>query len=137
MKWRALFSISILAVTGVLAETSAAFARAPASVSIKPTGKIVGSGEAAIVRLRSSCEPPFEVLEANLSLNQGSFISGFTGTSGFPCDGKVHKERVTIAADEGTSFQEGEAFASAFLLVINPATDETQQDQATRTIRLR
>jgi hypothetical protein len=137
MKPRVLFSVSILAVAGVFAQTNTALAQQPASVLIKPTGKLVGSGEAAVVRLRSSCEPPFEVLEANLSLSQGPFISGFAGTTGFPCDGKVHKERVTVPADEGTTFHAGAAFASAFLLVIDPATDETEQDQATRTIRLR
>ena len=137
MKRRMLFTVSILAAAGVLAQTSVAVAQETATVFIKPTGELLGSGEAAVVRLRGSCEPPFEVLEANLSLSQGPFISGFTGTSGFPCDGKLHKDLVTVPADEGTSFREGEAFASAFLLLIDPATDETEEAQATRTIRLR
>jgi hypothetical protein len=108
-----------------------------ASVSIKPQGKLVGSGEAAVVRLRGSCEPPYETLEANLSLSQGDFISGFTGFAGFPCDGRTHGARVTVPADEGTSFHKGRAFASAFVLLEHPRTQETQQAQATRTIKLR
>jgi hypothetical protein len=132
-----LSGITILAVGGVLTGTGTAFAQEAASLSIKPTGKLVGSGEAAIVRLRGSCEPPFQVLEANQSLSQGSFISGFIGTSGFACDGRTHKALVTVPADEGTSFHRGDAFASAFLLLEHPMTGDTAQAQATRTIRLR
>jgi hypothetical protein len=132
-----LLCVSILAVGGLLTQTGTASEQQVASVSIKPTGTLVGSGEAALVRLRGSCQRPYEVLEANLSLSQGSFISGFTGFSGFPCDGKLHKELVTVPADEGTSFQRGAAFASAFVLLEHPITQETQQAQATRTIRLR
>jgi hypothetical protein len=132
---RTLLLTAILAVGSVLALAGTASAQQVASVSIKPTGKVVGSGEAAVVRLQVVCEPPYEPLEANLSLSQSS-ASGFTGFGGFSCDGKVHKLRVTVPADEGTSFQDGEAFASAFVLVIHPVTQETQQGQASRTITL-
>jgi hypothetical protein len=131
-----LLCVSTLAVGGLLGLTGSASAQQVVSVSVGPNGKVVASGQAAVVRVAASCEAPFEVLEANLSLSQGA-ASGFTGFGGFSCDGKTHKLRVTVPADEGTSFAKGTASASAFLLVINPSTQQTQQAQATATITLR
>jgi hypothetical protein len=131
-----LLFVSLLAVGGVLALPGSAAAQQAVSVSIESNGKVVGSGEAAAVRLTVSCEAPFEVLEANLSLSQGA-ASGFTGFGGFGCDGKNHKLRVTVPANEGTAFAKGPASASAFVLVINPNTQETQQGQASQTVTLR
>jgi hypothetical protein len=131
-----LLFVSSLAVGGALTLPASAAAQQAVSVSIEPNGKVVGSGQAAAVRVAVSCEPPFEVLEANLSLSQGA-ASGFTGFGGFGCDGKTHKIRVTVPANEGTSFAKGEASASAFVLVINPNTQETQQGQVTQTVTLR
>jgi hypothetical protein len=131
-----LLLVSLLAVGGVLALPASAAAQQAASVSIEPNGKVVGSGEAATVRVAVSCETPFEVLEANLSLSQDA-ASGFTGFGGFGCNGKTAKLKVNVPAAEGTSFAKGEASASAFVLVINPNTQETQQAQATATVTLR
>jgi hypothetical protein len=119
----------------VLALAAAAIAQAAVSVSIERNATLVGAGEAVQVRVNVTCDPGFEVLEANISVSQRG-TTGFGGIPGVVCDGTTHTLTATVSAQEG-SYRRGTASASAFVLVIDPNTQDTQSGQATAKIKLR
>jgi hypothetical protein len=124
-------TLGLIAVL-VVGVTSAAAATA---VSIEPKAKVVEGGAAVVVRLVVTCDPGLETLEANLSVSQDE-ASGFTGFGGFSCTGRPERLRVRVPAQDGT-FDRGEAFASVFILRIDPNTQQTEQGQDSRTVRVR
>lgn len=119
----------------VLALALAAIAQAAVSVSIERNATLVGAGEAVQVRVNVTCDPGFEVLEANISVSQRN-TTGFGGIPGVVCDGTTHTLTATVNAQDG-SYRRGKASASAFVLVIDPNTQNTQSGQATARIKLR
>jgi hypothetical protein len=110
-------------------------AGAATSVTIEPTAKRVAGGAAVIVRLTVTCDPGRDVLEAHVSVSQDE-ASGMAGIPGIVCDGSPHRHRVRVGTFEG-SYDRGEAFASAFILRIDPVTQETEQGQDSRTVTVR
>jgi hypothetical protein len=85
----------------------------------------------------ASCDPPDQVLEAQLSVSQDNQV--LSGQAGIPvrCDGKSCKYRVTVGPFEG-ALHAGDAFASAFVLTCaNPTCRTAEQRQGTRTITVR
>jgi hypothetical protein len=121
--------LGLVGSPGALAQTDAV------EVSVKPSAELVGGGEAVTVEVRVRCDPGLEVLEANLSVSQGD-ASGFTGFGGITCNGRRQTRFVTVSTF-GALFAKGQAFASAFVLVIDPDTQETQQGQDSRSLRIR
>jgi hypothetical protein len=125
---------SVAAMLLVLAPT-ASTAPPAVEVELQGTGTLVSGGAAVDVPVTVRCHPRFTVLEANLSVSQGS-ASGFTGVSLPRCDTRPHDVVVRVTSF-GDPFQPGGAFASAFVLVISHGqTDETGQDQDSETIQL-
>jgi hypothetical protein len=111
-------------------------AQTAATVTVQPEGVIVGGGDEALVFVIVECtlDPGDELLEGHVTLGQ-EFASGF-GSLNPTCDGKPHRNLVRVRTFDAT-FQNGEAFASAFLLFLDPVTGETVQAQDSRTITLR
>jgi hypothetical protein len=110
-------------------------AGAATSVTIHPKAKRVEGGAAVVVRLTVTCDPGLETLEAHVSVSQDEAF-GMAGIPGPNCDGRPHSHRVRVGNFGGT-YDKGEAFASAFILRIDPATSQTEQGQDSRTVRVR
>lgn len=128
--------VALAAVASLLA-IGAATAQAAVSVSIDPSGKRVKGGRALNVPVTVTCDPGLETLEGHLTVSQDDQTITGTGSLGvLQCDGMPHAVLVRVHAQEGR-YHRGEAFASAFALLIDPGTGETQPGQATRTITVR
>jgi hypothetical protein len=129
-------SLVVLAAVFVLLVAGSAQAQTAATVTVQPEGIIVGGGDAALVFVVVECtlDPGDELLEGFVTLSQ-EFASGMGGLNP-TCDGKPHRNVVRVHAFDAT-FQRGEAFASAFLLFLDPDTGETVQAQDSRAITLR
>jgi hypothetical protein len=80
-----------------------------------------------------ACEPGWQVLEANVSAIQGATTSTLAGIGGVVCDGKPHVHTVRVNALDG-QFSRGKASVSAFVLLLDPATQTTVQGQDARTV---
>jgi hypothetical protein len=129
--------LAVLALALVASLLMAASAQAAVTVSIGPDAKRIKGGRAVNAVVTVTCDPGFEVLEAHLTVSQDNqTITGTGGLGAVQCDGTPHTHHVVVNAQEGR-YHRGEAFASAFVLVIDPNTNETQQGQATATINVR
>lgn len=97
---------------------------------VDPDGFVLG-------RVKVACPAGMEVLEALVTVSQDDqaiFGEGFIAAG--ECDGRRH--RTTFGAQSyDAPFHAGEAYVSAYLLVVDPATDETLSAGDTRIIRLR
>jgi hypothetical protein len=131
-----LTAVSSLALIVALLIVGSANAQTAATISIEPDGVIVGGGAGALVFLVVECtlDPGDELLEGFVSLSQQSAAG--MGALNPRCDGKARRTTVRVAASGG-SFQPGGAFASAFLLFLDPETGTTFQAQSSRAITLR
>jgi hypothetical protein len=135
MKRRSRLLTAALAISAVFALNPSG-ANAAVSVSIAPDAKLVDAGT-VVARVTVACDRGDQVLEAHLTVSQDDQrISGTAGIGGVRCDGKQHRFRVRVTPQEG-SFHTGDAFASAFVLVLDPATGMTEQGQATATIAIK
>lgn len=109
-------------------------AGAATSVTIDPKAKRVEGGAAVVVRLTVTCDPGLETLEAFVTVSQDEAF----GMAGIPtnCDGLPHRHRVRVGNFGGT-YDKGEAQVSAFILRIDPATQQTETGQDSRAVRVR
>ena len=122
---------AVTVIAGV-ALTLAAAAQAAVSVKLGPTGKL--DRGAVVVRVQVACSADKEVLEANVSVSQDDgAVSEMGAIAGIVCDGKRRWYEATVTPFDG-AFHRGRAFASAFVLLIDPDTEETEQDQDARRI---
>lgn len=121
--------LALLGAAGVKAQTTA-------TATIEPEGVIVDGGGAALVFIVVECtlDPGDQLLEGFVTLSQDA-TSGM-GSLNPRCDGKPHRDVVRVQA-LGGNFRSGDAFASAFLLFLDPETGSTVQAQDSRTITLR
>jgi hypothetical protein len=127
---RVAFVASVIAVTSLLGADTA---QAASTIMIAPGAKLLADGS-LVARLTVTCESGHEVLEAHLTVSQDEQrISGTSGVSGIRCDGRPHRLKVRVIPQDGT-FHEGEAFASGFILLLDPSTGTTEQAQHSRTI---
>jgi hypothetical protein len=107
--------------------------QATTTVSIDPDAKLVRGGS-VLARLTITCDPGREVLEAHLTISQDAQrISGTAPISRIRCDNRPHTVKVTVTPLEG-AFHEGEAFASAFILRMDPNTGTTEQGQDSHAV---
>ena len=129
-----------IALTLTLAAAAIALLVAPTAsaavlATVEPMAKIIDRGAGVIARITVECDEGWQVLEANVTVSQDNqAVSGTAGIPGVTCDGKAHKYRVQVNAQEG-SFRKGEAHASAFVLVLNEG-GTTEQGQASGTIKI-
>ena len=121
------------AVATTVAATTGTATAASVDVKIEPGALVLDDGSAAVT-VRARCPAGLDVLEGIVTVNQG----GQEGMGFFavPCDGRMHRATADVAPFDFT-FTAGRATSSALLLVIDPSTEETQQDQDSRRIRLR
>jgi hypothetical protein len=109
---------------------------ASTTVEVDPEAKLVAGGLVS-VRLTVTCDPGREVLEAHLRVSQDDQrISGTAAISRIRCDDRARTIKVRVAPLEG-AFHEGEAFASAFILRLDPTTGATEQAQDARAIAVK
>jgi len=94
------------------------------SVEIEDTAKLRNDG-AVLVQVQVTCPKGMEVLEAHVSVSQDD--QTVFGQSGIPvkCTGKPHTYRTAVTAQQG-QFHTGSAYSSAFVLIIDRATNTTQ-----------
>ena len=106
-------------------------------MEIGSRAKVIQGGGAVLVRATLSCHPGYEPLEAHLTVSHNDHaVIGTGGIRGVRYDGRLHDYRVRVRAQEGT-YREGTAYASGYLLVINPTTSNTQSASSTRTVEVR
>jgi hypothetical protein len=115
----------------------AAPAEAAVSVSIDSSAKRLKGGRALLASVSVTCDPGLETLEGHLTVSQDDQAITGTGSLGvLTCDGTPHVYSVRVAAEAGR-YHRGDAFGSAFVLLLDPTTGTTQQGQATQTIAVR
>jgi hypothetical protein len=127
-------------MVAMLSPTGAANARHQADtvvVEVGPTAKLLDDGRAVRVKVKVTCEPPAEVLEALVTVHQDEGAAfGEAGITSVVCDGKMRVHRVVVEALDST-FRPGEAFVSAFVLVcLDAECAETAQGQDSRLVRV-
>ena len=106
----------------------------PVKVSIKKNAEALPGGQEVDVRVKASCDPIGEVLEAFVQIHQGDFFGdGFFTPI---CDGVPRSYLVRVIVLEG-ALEPGEAQASAFVLVCNEDGSICEQGQDSRLIRIR
>jgi hypothetical protein len=128
-------SILLTAIAAIALVLPAHGASRPVSVKLKRQATLVDQGQAVVVDVPAACGAGFEVLEGFVSVNQEGVASEFEFFTPV-CDGKKHRFQVRVRAFEGSAFRTGDAFASAFVLVLDPGTGETVQAQDSRRIRI-
>lgn len=111
-------------------------ADAGSRLAVKKKGTISPGATEVLVPVTASCDPGMELLEARISVSQeDQGVNGDGPIGSFPCDGRRHAV-IGRARTFDSQYHPGEAFASAFLLVIDPETQQTQSVGDTRVIRL-
>ena len=126
--------VSLAAALGCTAPAVAA----PGTITVKvqPVAQLQSDGSARVFVL-VRCDPFGQVLEANVSLSQNDgFVSGMGGLGPVVCDRRWHVATSVVRPFDGR-FTRGRAFASAFVLLLDPATGTTRQGQDSRTVQLR
>ena len=131
---RIVFMVTVALVVALILVGGAASAQEPEAVSLQvaPTAQAIAGGRTLLVRVEVACEPGWQVLEANVSATQGA-TSSLAGIGGVVCDGKPHVHKVRVDTLDG-QFSRGTAFVSAFVLLLDPATQTTVQGQDARTV---
>ena len=132
---RIVFMVTVASVVALIMVGGAASAQEPQAVSVQvdPIARAIAGGQTLLVTVEVTCEPGFEVLEAHVSAQQEGATSTFAGISGVVCDGKPHVHKVRVHALDG-QFSRGTASVSAFLLLLDPATQTTVQGQDARMV---
>lgn len=129
-------SVVLLLSLLALALPGSAAAQTTATAAVKSKGTIIDGGSSVLVTVVVRCTlgPGDSLLEGNVSASQDDAF-GF-GSLNPICDGKSHRNIVQVHTSAGL-FDPGEAFASAFLLFLDPETGTTTTAQDSRTITLR
>lgn len=122
----------MLLLAGLVTVSPAAAVASPVSVDVAKVGRLTNDDRTVTFRVSARCEPGLDVLEAFVTVSQGNFVQ-----VGMPltCDGRQQVFHLTDTLIDG-SFQPGMAQASAFVLVLDPATGQTDQAQDSEQMRL-
>ena len=130
---RQVVAVLVLVGAALGALPSAALAATAPVVELLGPARATSSGT-AVLALRVTCAPEHEVLEAHVTLTQDST----TATTGLAvrCTGRPDRVRAVLVPLDG-QFQDGPAQASAFVLVLEPATSTTAQGQDSGSVVLR
>jgi hypothetical protein len=132
---RIVFMVTVALVMALIVVGGAASAQEPEAVSVQvdPTAQAIAGGQTLLVTVEVACEPGWQVLEAHVSAQQEGATSTFAGIGGVVCDSKPHVHKVRVNALDG-QFNRGKASVSAFVLLLDPATQMTVQGQDARTV---
>jgi hypothetical protein len=132
MMTRIILMVTVAVMMAMTLSAGAATAQEAVSVQVSPTAQAIAGGQALLVTVEVTCEPGFEVLEAHVDVHQDSTFRQ-AGIGSVVCDGKPHVHKVRVNALDG-QFSRGEAYVSAFVLLLDPATGMTVQGQDARTV---
>jgi hypothetical protein len=128
--------VSSLATIVALAIFAPAAVAATGTVEVRESAVSIEGGRSVLVFVEVQCslEPGEELLEGNVSVSQDD-ASGLAGLDP-TCNGRPRVYPVRVTSFGGT-FESGDAFASAFLLFLDPATGRTTSlsDSTIVTIR--
>ncbi len=105
-------------------------------VDIKRNAVLLGDGEAVLVAVTARCPEGYEVLEAFVYISQSGNESDF-GFFPLTCTGKQQRFVVRVNAFDDGRFESGPAHSSAYVLVVDPATEETLTAQDTEQVKIR
>ena len=137
MRKRGILVVTLAAATMAMfltASVAGAQETEAVSVQVGPTAQVVAGGQALLVTVEVTCEPGLEVLEAHVSAQQG-ITFGQAGIGSVVCDDRSRKYKVRINALDGR-FSSGEAYVSAFVLLLDPQTGTTKQGQDAGIVRV-
>ena len=114
-----------------------ASARDSLVVKIKRHATLREGGQVVNVKVKVACDPARgEVLEAFVYVTQDGNESDFAGIP-VVCDNKLRTYKVRVAAFPESPLRRGKARASAYVLQVDPVTEETTSGQDTRIILIR
>lgn len=137
--WKTGFFLFLtLAIFIGLAPTSQTYALERLSASIGKSAKLMAGGQTVELKVKVRCSTEdFEVLESFVYLGQDGNESDF-GFFTPACGGNPAMQvfRVRVSAFD-FPFHSGEATATAFILLINPDTQETTQIDARTTVQIK
>ena len=127
LTFTAAFAVFVLAAAPAVAQAATLDVLSPAKKK----------GHAVVVDVAYQCEAGLQPLEAHITVSQDDQrISGQSGLGSITCDGATHVATVTVSPLEGR-FHKGEAHASAFMLLYDPATGQTVSVNQSETIQVR
>jgi hypothetical protein len=96
---------------------------------LAPNGQVV-------VPVSVACSAGLQVLEAFMYINQEGSQSQFAGVPVI-CDNQPHLHLVRVSPFPDNPFQRGPASATAFLLLLNPDTGDTESDEDSTALQIR
>ncbi len=135
MKRWLLIALFIVVALSIGSSTPATAARDTVVVKIAKSARLAEDGQSAQLKVRVRCPAGLQTLEGFVYITQDGNQSTF-GPLNPVCDGKRHKLYVTVNA-QGTLFARGQAQASAYLLLLDPETQNTITGDATQTLTLK
>jgi hypothetical protein len=137
MRRRFLVSLPLITLICLAFVARVAEAREGVNVAIEKPARLVDQGQAVDLKVRVSCPVGREVLEAFAYVVQNQSQSQF-GSIPVRCDGRVGHHVVRVPAfPDAPPFQPGPAVATGFVLVLDPATGQTESAQDNQRIRIR
>ena len=132
-----LASLVVPAILSASMATTAVAARGgELRVDIKHNAVLIDAGQAVLVSVKARCPVGYDVLEAFVYISQDGNESDF-GFFGLTCNGKQQRFVVRVSAFDEARFHPGTAHASAYVLVTDPATEETLTAQDSDQIKIR
>jgi hypothetical protein len=131
-----LLLIVALAITAGLA--SPAYAKPSLAVDIGKIAALVEGGQAVELKIKTVCAiEGFEVLEAFVYVTQNGNTSQFAPIP-VSCSDTPRPQKATVRVPAlDFLFQEGEANASAFILLIDPISGDSISTSPTQVIQIR
>lgn len=135
-KFNTILLIITLTITAVLAGPAAA--KQSLSVDIGKTATLVDGGQAVELKVKTVCAiEGFEVLEAFVYVTQNGNTSQFAPIP-VSCSNIPRPQKATVRVPAlDFLFQEGEANASGFILLIDPIGGDTVSTSPTQVIQIR
>lgn len=130
-----LLLLCMLVVAGLSVPTTDA--GVPVQVKLEKQATVIDHGQAANVRVRVRCDRASgQLLESLVYVVQDGQTSQFASIP-VTCDGRWHGAVIRVAAFSESPFHQGQARASAYVLLLSPATGDTVSGSDTRILNLR
>jgi hypothetical protein len=137
MKRRLTHALLVAMLLTLTAALPLAYARQGVSVKIGKQATLADGGRAVDLSIKVVCPAGRDVLEAFAYVSQDGNQSSFSPIP-LVCDGRSQRQVVRVTAfPDSPAFQPGVATASAFILVLDPATGGTETGQDSQTINIR
>jgi len=137
MRRRYMISGLVVMVVSLLIGLSIAYTQDSLSIDIDKKADLVNDGQAVNLTVEIACPSGRQVLEAFAYVVQDDNQSNFGGIP-LTCDGVLREYVVQIAVSpDSPLFHRGRARATAFVLLLDPATGATESGEDSQRIKLR